>query len=78
MTKTIDSAKRRLRQQFLTILDIAVIRSRGNTILVQLANLKLVEIEIIAINSYNVRECTLNRSGESWSEISIKNVADFI
>jgi hypothetical protein len=65
-------------EQFLKSLDLGIIRREQDIILVQLANLKLVEIEIMAENSYGIKECTLNRSGESWSEISIENVADFI
>jgi hypothetical protein len=56
----------------------AIIRDDGKHKLVQLKNLKLVEIELRECNSYVIQEVTLGRVGESWGDLSIETVIEHI
>lgn len=56
----------------------AVIRSEGQRKLVQLKNLKLVQIESILNRSYIIQEVTLGQAGERWEDISIETVIEHI
>jgi hypothetical protein len=52
----------------------AVIRAEGEHKLVQLKNLKLVQIELREDGSYMTQEVTLGQAGERWEDISIETV----
>lgn len=54
----------------------AVIRAEGEHKLVQLKNLKLVEIESRPNDSYVIQEMTLAQAGERWEDISIETVIE--
>jgi hypothetical protein len=54
----------------------AVIRSEGEHKLVQLKNLKLVQIESRRDCSYIIQEVTLGQAGERWEDISIETVIE--
>jgi hypothetical protein len=56
----------------------AVIRAEGEHKLVQLKNLKLVQIESIPDRSYIIQEVTLGQAGERWEDISIETVIEHI
>jgi hypothetical protein len=58
--------------------DYAVIRDEEKHKLVQLKNLKLVQIESIEDDSYTIQEVTQGRSGERWEDISIETVIEHI
>jgi hypothetical protein len=58
--------------------DYAVIRDDGENKLVQLKNLKLVQIESIADDSYAIQEVTYGKAGERWEDISIETVIEHI
>ena len=64
--------------EYLDRLNYAVIRSEGNTKLIQLKNLKLVQIESSADNSYVIQEVTQGTAGECWGDISIETVIEHI
>jgi hypothetical protein len=49
----------------------AVIRAEGEHMLVQLKNLKLVQIESRSDDSYIIQEVTLGQAGERWEDVSI-------
>jgi hypothetical protein len=55
-----------------------VIRDEGRNKLVQLKNLKLVQIESIAENSYVIQEVTQGKAGERWEDISIETVIEHV
>lgn len=54
----------------------AVIRDEGEDKLVQLKNLKLVQIESRPDRSYIIQEVTLGQAGERWEDISIETVIE--
>ena len=54
------------------------IRDDGKYKLVQLKNLKLVQIELSADNSYTIQEITQGKAGEIWEDISIETVIEHI
>jgi hypothetical protein len=56
----------------------AVIRAEGEHKLVQLKNLKLVQIESRPDRSYIIQEVTLGQAGERWEDISIETVIEHI
>jgi hypothetical protein len=56
----------------------AVIRAEGEHKLVQLKNLKLVQIESRSDRSYIIQEVTLGQAGERWEDISIETVIEHI
>jgi hypothetical protein len=64
--------------EYLDRLNYAVIRAEGNTKLIQLKNLKLIEIESSADNSYVVQEVTQGKAGECWGDISLETVIEHI
>jgi hypothetical protein len=55
-----------------------VIRDEGKHKLVQLKNLKLVQIESIEDDSYTIQEVTQGKAGERWEDISIEIVIEHI
>ncbi len=65
-------------EEYLDRLNYAVIRSERNTKLIQLKNLKLVQIESSADNSYVIQEVTQGKVGECWGDISIETVIEHI
>jgi hypothetical protein len=64
--------------EYLDQLNYAVIRSEGRNKLIQLRNLKLVQIESSADNSYVIQEVTQGQAGECWGDISIETVIEHI
>ncbi|PSB52857.1 hypothetical protein [Chamaesiphon polymorphus] len=56
----------------------AAIRDDGQNKLVQLKNLKLVQIESSVDNSYIIQELTQGKAGERWEDISIETVIEHI
>ena len=56
----------------------AVIRDDGKHKLVQLKNLKLIQIESSEDNSYVIQEVTQGKAGERWGDISIETVIEHI
>jgi hypothetical protein len=56
----------------------AVIRDEEKNKLVQLKNLKLVQIESIEDDSYTIQEVTQGKAGERWEDISIETVIEHI
>ena len=56
----------------------AVIRDDGKYKLVQLKNLKLVQIESSEDDSYAIQEVTQGKAGERWEDISIETVIEHI
>jgi hypothetical protein len=58
--------------------DYAVIRDEGKHKLVQLENLKLVQIESSEDDSYTIQEVTQGKAGERWEDISIETVIEHI
>jgi hypothetical protein len=56
----------------------AVIRDEGKHKLVQLKNLKLVQIESSEDDSYTIQEVTQGIAGERWEDISIETVIEHI
>jgi hypothetical protein len=52
--------------------------STENYKLVQLKNLKLVQIESSEDNSYTIQELTLGKAGELWSDISVETAIEHI
>jgi hypothetical protein len=73
-----------LNSNFLTIdsylkhYDYAVIRAEGKNKLVQLKNLKLVQIESSEDRSYIIQEVTQGKAGERWEDISVETVIEHI
>jgi hypothetical protein len=65
-------------EQLLTTLNITPIRREKDTILVQLTNLKLVEIQIVGLNCYCVREVTRGNYSQPESEIGIENLTHYL
>jgi hypothetical protein len=64
--------------EYLDRLNYAVIRFEGRNKLIQLKNLKLVQIESSADNSYVIQEVTQGKAGECWRDISIETVIEHI
>jgi hypothetical protein len=64
--------------EYLDRLNYSVIRSDGRNKLNQLKNLKLVQIESSADNSYVIQEVTQGKAGECWGDISIETVIEHI
>jgi hypothetical protein len=56
----------------------AVIRDDEKHKLVQLKNLKLIQIESSEDNSYVIQEVTQGKAGERWEDISIETVIEHI
>jgi hypothetical protein len=56
----------------------AVIRAEGEHKLVQLKNLKLVQIESRPDRSYIIQEVTQGKAGERWEDFSIETVIEHI
>jgi hypothetical protein len=54
------------------------VRDDGENILVQLKNLKLVQIQSKENNSYIIQEMTQGKAGERWEDISIETVIEHI
>ena len=54
------------------------IRDDGKHKLVQLKNLKLVQIELSADDSYIIQEVTQGKAGEHWEDIGIETVIEHI
>jgi hypothetical protein len=54
------------------------IQDDGKHKLVQLKNLKLVQIESSADNSYIIQEVTQGKAGERWEDISVETVIEHI
>jgi hypothetical protein len=50
------------------------IRDDGENILIQLKNLKLVQIQYKGNNNYAIQEVTQSKVGERWEDISIETV----
>jgi hypothetical protein len=50
----------------------------GQNLLLQLKNLKLVQIDLGENNSYTIQEVTQGKQGELWSDISIKTAIEHI
>jgi hypothetical protein len=64
--------------EYLNRRNYAVIRSEESTKLIQLKNLKLVQIESSADNSYVIQEVTQGKTGECWGDISLETVIKYI
>jgi hypothetical protein len=64
--------------EYLDRLNYAVIRSEGRNKLIQLKNLKLVQIESDTDNSYVIQEVTQGKTGERWEDVSIGTVIEHI
>lgn len=64
--------------EYLNRLNYAVIRTEGRNKLIQLKNLKLVQIESDADNSYVIQEVTQCKTGERWEDVSIGTVIEHI
>ena len=56
----------------------AAIRDDGKYKLVQLKNLKLVQIESSKDDSYTIQEVTQGKAGERWEDISIETVIEYV
>jgi hypothetical protein len=56
----------------------AVIRDEGKHKLVQLKNLKLVQIESSEDRSYIIQEVTQGKAGECWEDISVETLIEHI
>jgi len=54
------------------------IRDEGKHKLIQLKNLKLVQIELSEDRSYIIQEVTQGKAGERWEDISIETVIEHI
>jgi hypothetical protein len=54
------------------------IRDDGENILIQLKNLKLVQIQHTENDSYIIQEVTQGKGGERWEDISIETVIEHI
>jgi hypothetical protein len=65
-------------EELLTALNLIPIRREKDTILVQLANLKLVEIQILGLNCYCVCEITRGNYSQPESDIGIENLAHYL
>jgi hypothetical protein len=65
-------------EELLTTLNLITIRREKDTILVQLANLKLVEIQMLRVDCYCVREITRGNYSQPESEIGIENLAHYL
>jgi hypothetical protein len=65
-------------EHYLKHYNYAIIRDDGKHKLVQLNNLKLVEIELREDNSYIIQEVTLGQVGEYWEDIGIETVIEHI
>jgi hypothetical protein len=65
-------------ERYLQHYNYAIIRDDGKHKLVQLNNLKLVEIELREDNSYIIQEVTLGQVGEYWEDIGIETVIEHI
>jgi hypothetical protein len=63
---------------YLNHYDYAVIRDEGKNKLVQLKNLKLVQIESSEDDSYTIQEVTQGKAGERWEDISVETVIEHI
>jgi hypothetical protein len=57
-------------ERYLKHYNYAIIRDDGKHKLVQLKNLKLVEIELREDNSYVIQEVTLGQVGEYWEVLT--------
>lgn len=64
--------------EYLNRLNYAVIRTEGRNKLIQLKNLKLVQIESDPDNSYVIQEVTQGKTGERWEDVSIGTVIEHI
>jgi hypothetical protein len=64
--------------EYLNRLNYAVIRTEGRNKLIQLKNLKLVQIESDTDNSYVIQEVTQGKTGERWEDVSIGTVIEHI
>jgi hypothetical protein len=58
--------------------DYPVIRGENNCQLVQLKNLKLIEIELKKDGNYTLQETTLGIAGERWENINASTVVERI
>jgi hypothetical protein len=65
-------------EELLTDLNLIPIQREKDTILVQLANLKLVEIQILGLNCYCVCEITRGNYSQPESDIGIENLAHYL
>lgn len=65
-------------EELLTTLNLIPIHREKDTIVVQLANLKLVEIQILGMNSYCVCEITRGNYSQYESEIGIQNLNHYL
>lgn len=57
--------------RYLSYYEYAVIRDDGSIKLIQLRNLKLVRLESLDRNKYNIQEITLGREGQRWENIDV-------
>ena len=64
--------------EYLNRLNYTVIRTEGRNKLIQLKNLKLVQIESDTDNSYVIQEVTQGKTGERWEDVSICTVIEHI
>jgi hypothetical protein len=60
--------------QYIKDSNLAVIRSYPRLKLVQLQNLKLVEIHVVDDDCYSIQEVTRSLPGESSWDISLENI----
>jgi hypothetical protein len=65
-------------EELLNTLNLVPIRREKDTILLQLANLKLVEIQILGLNGYSVREITRGQNGQHESSMEIENLTGYL
>ena len=56
----------------------ATVRGDGKHKLVQLKNLKLIQIELREDDSYIIQEVTQGKAGERWEDIGIETVIEHI
>jgi uncharacterized protein related to proFAR isomerase len=61
--------------QFLQDEGVNPIVSFKDTRLIQLENLRLVSIQILAANLYNIQEATLSQEGQEWKNLDIDALA---
>ena len=54
------------------------IRDDAKHKLVQLKNLKLIQIELSKDDSYTIQEVTQGKAGERWEDISIETVIEHV
>ncbi|NJR31530.1 MAG: hypothetical protein HC778_00025 [Chamaesiphon sp. CSU_1_12] len=65
-------------ERYLTNADIGIILNNDNTLIIQLANLKLAKIEIESEDSYSVQEITKGKQSDIWSKIGFTDLIYYL